>query len=137
MEAEPGSEDHDLDNLVNILMSKEELKETAEKSVGNKFSCHLCEYQAKNKITVKQHVEWEHNGVCYSCDHCNFKSKTNKNLRQHTRNMHGVNIFLCCDKCEYKSKYEGHLRAHKDFKHNGIYFSCKQCNYIGEELNRI
>ena len=60
----------DLDNLVNILMSNEELKED---EVGNKFSCHLCDYRAKNKMSVKQHVESKHEGICYSCDYCSPK----------------------------------------------------------------
>ncbi|KAJ8909346.1 hypothetical protein NQ315_003508 [Exocentrus adspersus] len=82
------------------------------------FKCHLCDYEAKQKVHLKRHnmaihkkpweIEW------FKCHLCDFKSKQKADLRRHTlihKDPSEIEWFEC-DSCNFKSKYKGSLKVH-------------------------
>ena len=37
------------------------------------LNCDQCEYKATEKLSLKEHAEWEHHGVSFACDQCGYK----------------------------------------------------------------
>ena len=69
----------------------EGLKETIKpnkKKLLKKLYCNLCDFKAKRKQHLKQHMDTEHKGVIRKCDHCEYETKHWDHLNRHVRAEH-------------------------------------------------
>ena len=107
------------------------------------FSCHLCDYQCKQKANLKQHKRNKHNIdiIWYKCDICDYQCKQSSALKKHKQYIHDIDVkWIKCDLCDYQCKENYPLKVHKQNKH-GIIFklpnivSCDICNYQCESTN--
>ena len=88
------------------------------------FKCGQCDYLAKRRDILKQHVKVQHE-VRYSCDQCDYKATQISALKRHVDTKH-AGIFYACDQCDYKATRRRDLQRHLDIKHEGICYSCDQ-----------
>ena len=68
------------------------LKEHVEyKHEGVKYKCNQCSdsYEYSSKAGLRKHTETVHKGVKYQCNHCNYQASERGNLHRHIRTQHG------------------------------------------------
>ena len=70
-------------------MTNKQISPYLHNPTGVYYSCDRCDYKAKRKFNLKQHVESMHEGIYYSCELCDYKAKRKFNLKQHMRVQHG------------------------------------------------
>jgi len=107
------------------------------------FSCHLCDYQCKQKGNLKQHKRNKHDIdiIWHKCDSCDYICKQSSALKKHKQYIHDIDVkWIKCDLCDYQCKEKYKLKVHNQNKH-GIIFklpnivSCDLCNYQCESTN--
>ena len=67
-----------------------------------KYQCHQCDYEAKHKYRLNEHIQSKHEGVRYPCDLCSFKSSSKSSLKLHV-------------KCHVESMHEGAVTSYFDW----------------------
>jgi len=108
----------------------------------DRVKCHYdgCDYSAKWKGGVNQHIRRVHEGVRFPCDQCDFVGLENRHLKYHIKKSHQVSQIFSCSLCDYKTTSdEKYLKIHVNSKHRGILFACDQCDYkapTNKELKR-
>jgi len=68
-----------------------EIKEETDNKATKKYYCKHCEYKAKNKKNLHQHVKSTHEGityVCLQCELCEYKTKKEDKLALSTLQYH-------------------------------------------------
>ena len=98
------------------------------------FSCHLCDYQCKQKANLKQHKRNKHNIdiIWYKCDICDYQCKQSSALKKHKQYIHDIDVkWIKCDLCDYQCKENYSLKVHKQNKHNidVKWYNCTLCGY--------
>ena len=95
---------------------------------GPSFSCTECEFQSKDRATLKDHRETMHEGKTYKCDQCGFEAIHKMSLRRHIRNQHINYVRRYCNLCDFSSRKQEYVTAHKRYVHEGIRIPCDQCD---------
>ena len=98
---------------------------TLHESMKLKHHCDQCDYQVKQKGTLKVHIQSIHEGISYPCDKCDFISNKKSSLKVHKRSHEGIKY--PCDQCEYQTPYPGSLKAHIEGIHKNIMMKCQLC----------
>ena len=66
---------------------------TTSKSKGGKHPCSKCDYKAKKRSQLKQHIKSIHEGIKYPCDQCNKNFSFPGDLRKHEKSIkHNLNV---------------------------------------------
>ena len=92
------------------------------------LSCTECEFQSKDRATLKDHRETMHEGKTYKCDQCGFEAIHKMSLRRHIRNLHINYVRRYCNLCDFSSRKQEIVTAHKRYVHEGITIPCDQCD---------
>ena len=95
-----------------------------------KIKCIECEYFAKTKRSLHNHIKIEHKGFTYDCNKCEFQTKYSVNLSRHIENEHERKVHNC-KQCQSTFKGSDSLRKHVREKHEGRKYPCTECDYLG------
>ena len=57
-------------------------------------------------------------------------------LLNHIKSVH-QGVKFSCNQCNYKARQKGHLLRHRKSMHEGVKFSCDQCNYDATKKNSL
>lgn len=98
--------------------------------------CPVCDFSAKSRGNLNQHVNSCHENIRYKCSQCSFITTTAINLKRHVRTVH-VSAQLRCDKCAYSASTSRRLKHHRQTRHEGVRFSCTHCTYSGTEATSL
>ena len=93
-----------------------------------RHTCYQCDYKAKDKTHLIQHLKFDHEGVYYSCYQCNYLAKDISQLIQHVNFIH-EGVPYPCQQCDYKAKDKTHLIHHLKLVHEVVCYSCYQCDF--------
>ena len=76
-----------------------------------------CDYKAKRKELIRNHLSSTHGGPKFHCPYesCNRIYSNSGNLRSHTKSYHS------CDKCPEKYEFNKDLRKHKKTLHPNLF----------------
>ena len=80
-------------------MNHKQLKE------GITYPCYICDYEARKKSNLIDHIKSKHEGVRYPCNQCDFQALYKTNLTAHIKSRH-ADIRYPCDQCDYQIKYK-------------------------------
>ena len=69
----------------------------------------------------------KHDGVRYPCTQCEHTAPTRGNLKTHIAIKHEGYF---CDQYNFVSTAAGFLQEHIQGTHEGVRFSCDQCNFV-------
>ena len=102
-----------------------------------KFNCHLCDYNAKLKGDLNQHVKEVHLKIRdHVCNLCNYKASRKSRLELHIKAVH--NCTHECDQCDYKAAQKITLTRHIESAHKKIRpFSCHLCDYKASRKDHL
>lgn len=106
---------------------------------GKSYECDTCGFTTPLKSKLAQHWKKNHEvnndePAAFFCQKCEYSCSRQDNLKAHVKRMHSD--VLVCPQCPpdendqrkaFKSPYE--LKTHVNFVHNGIGFSCDQCEF--------
>ena len=97
------------------------------------FKCALCEFTAKRKGGVLQHLRKHTHERPYSCSLCDFKGSQQNHLDEHFRKIHIEKRVLKCNKCDFETTLNVILKKHKQLEHSKLdkHMSADQ---LGERL---
>ena len=121
-----------------------------------RFECSVCHFMCKTTETLKNHIQVEHeNNPKLECDSCNKTFSTLKYLKMHKYHVHTRKIpckeckqifrtqsslnrhhkafhsdeIVHCEKCGIRSKNGIEAEKHRQANHNGIKYTCNQCDF--------
>ena len=99
---------------------------------GVLYDCNMCNYQAKQRNSVKYHKKQKHN-IDHECDFCKKEFELKADLDKHLDVDHqGENKFSCSE-CEFKSNHDRHMVRHHSLKHEGK--TMRNGNYVCADCN--
>ena len=100
------------------------------------FSCEHCQFSARRKHLMRDHVEKVHEGIIHPCQKCPFVAKTGDTLRTHMKTQHHIKIDMKeryqaekPNKCNQCSSRPTDLKSHMIKHAGGKPYNCNQCNY--------
>jgi len=110
------------DNRIMALVKEEK----NDNSVDLKYHCTSCNYRARRRDTLNQHIKSKHlsrDSPVYACDNCSYESNVIDNFKRHVSYGCRSKSVICpfCEKrCLTKEALRTHKRRHhKDtFKHS-------------------
>merc|ERR1712126_574246 len=90
--------------------SKSAISETCHLSTREsvKFSCNLCDYQAKHQSNLTHHIQSKHDGVKFPCNECEYQATKQGSLMQHFQSKHN-GVKFPCNLCQYQATTQGNL----------------------------
>ena len=99
--------------------------------------CELCDIKLKTKHQISNHKTRCKGGLLknFKCDECGFSCQAVSKhmgyvkMHQHKRSKH-EGLLYTCDECEYKSEYKPNLDQHKRYVHSAKLINCTQCEYL-------
>ena len=142
---------HNIDNLDTLNMSditkSVKTLNINQKKVDHQFKkedtffCEFCFEEFSRSVSLEKHKLVKHEGLGNDCDSCAFSSSTLKELLEHQSSKHSAkaeNIekdlkfkqAIECDICLQKFAYNQGLKRHKAFRHEGLGYSCDQCDHL-------
>ena len=74
-------------------------------------NCRQCDYQAKYRSHLQQHVKSIHEGVKHPCHKCDYKASEKGSLLRHIKSKH-IGVEYPCDQCHYKATHTDVLIHH-------------------------
>ena len=114
-----------------IIHSSEERDKRFKRFVPkNIFQCDVCDYKAKKKSALTDHLLSMHGGQMYKCDLCEkeFKWKTYVNAHKKSVHFKDDQPKFSCDLCPFESTEKKKLTRHKQSKHEGVKYPCSMCD---------
>ena len=81
--------------------------------------CEICNFAAKNRDELDQHVNAMHNKM-FACKECKFRATCSNILKEHVKDNHMIDTFqavFSCKSCEYTTIMENNLDEHMKYKH--------------------
>ena len=103
---------------------------------GMRYSCDQCDYKARQKGSLKTHIESVHGGVRYPCEKCNYQATKKINRKTHIESVHG-DVRYTCVHCNFKAKWKHHLKAHIESVHGDVRYTCDQCEYKATQIGSL
>ena len=94
-----------------------------------KFTCPICSFSCKSDDVLKRHNNFEHNGIGYPCSECHYKAKSATSLKDHLHHVHYKLKEFTCEHCPFKTTYRDNMKTHIQGQHEGVKYSCNQCDY--------
>ncbi len=100
--------------------------------LNNKFQCSVCEFRARSRGNLSQHMNSRHGKIRYKCGAagCPFVTTTRINLARHRRTLHD-GVRFNCDSCPYSASSRAKLNIHHRTAHEGLRFPCALCAFSG------
>ncbi len=100
--------------------------------LNNKFQCSVCEFRARSRGNLSQHMNSRHGKIRYKCGAagCPFVTTTRINLARHRRTLHD-GVRFNCDTCPYSASSRAKLNIHRRTAHEGLRFPCALCAFSG------
>ena len=103
-----------------------------------RYPCDQCEYQAKDKSSLKQHIQCVHlkEYENFECDfaQCSFKAEKNAFVYRHKMAVHELASYECTH-CQFKTTEKKIIFDHMKDKHQfilddlGGYYFCGLCDF--------
>ena len=104
------------------------------------FSCEHCQFLARRRHLMRDHVEKVHEGIIHPCQKCPFVAKTGETFRKHMKTQHHIKIVMKeryqaekpnkCNQCSYVCSRPTDLKSHM-IRHTGEeLYKCDQCNNV-------
>ena len=117
--------------------NKNNKQERVVRANGVKFSCNLCDKQFTQKISLKRHIQSEHEGIRYACNQCDYQATQKGSLKTHVQSLHEC-VKYACNQCDSQYKYPSDLTQHiKSQHHEGVKYTCNQCDKQCTTLNNL
>ena len=120
--------------------------------------CSICDYKARQKVSLDAHFMKHSEEKPFKCDICDFATTSQEYVHLHKKATHSIDKpYKCksceksfikeqylikhtrihtgerpykCDTCPYTAKLQNHLDTHKKYKHsNERPFQCQFCSY--------
>merc|ERR1712126_118007 len=96
------------------------------------FFCSDCDYEAKDKITIRRHVEVHLKIESNHCKECNATFSRLDTYAVHLRTKHDADektdLQICSElNCQYSTKRKDAMKRHIDVVHKKVRFKCTQC----------
>ena len=96
------------------------------------FSCKHCEYNAKSKVELQNHIKSFHPRF-FNCNVCDKTFNANYKLEEHLTGVHGMRKRFECTECESKFVLQLRLKKHLEGHTNKI--AIKTCHYYNNDKN--
>ena len=138
---ETATKDHDMEDLVVIEISRNELAcekcdfvaKSNEELIGhNKFihvDCHVCRKHCDTVMELNSHIEHVHNLKPFDCAWCKLSFPHHNKFEVHRREKHEVSHHYQCDKCPSKFQKREQMLNHI-MKEHVIKCIFKECGLI-------
>ena len=55
---------------------------------GERYPCEKCDYKARERGSLRQHIKPIHEGERYTCEKCDYKATQKGSLRQHIKSIY-------------------------------------------------
>ena len=108
-----GNKDHSKDDdKVKVELLVPRLKHENEEV--DKIKCIECEYFAKTKKSLNNHIKIEHKGLTFKCKECEFQTQFKINLSRH-KNIHEGTVHTC-NQCKSIFRCRDSLTRHIRYK---------------------
>ena len=96
--------------------------------------CDICGKQFKQAKSLKTHLA-SHAIRKHSCEQCDYKAKWKKNLYEHIRSMHKDSRAphapsLTCEMCGAQFRHHTSLNYHREKVHLDVTFPCDLCDQV-------
>ena len=125
-------EDSSIDMEAICPVKESVLKTMKQSHTFTRYACAKCDYMATKTSHLKRHIQVKHEDIYIACNICEYKAKCRAYLMRHmlTHDIHAVKKFSCPSQmCDYQTSEKGSLNAHIGSKHDGVKFSCNDCEY--------
>ena len=90
-----------------------------------KYKCNICDFAAKTKDTLNDHMKTHDGFRHFPCEHCGQVLKSARNLRNHK-----CKTVLNCDHCTKTFRSIGFLEKHVKAAHSNSLFKCDICDKV-------
>ena len=99
-----------------------------------RLECSDCDYVGRN---LKLHVINTHGERIHKCEKCDYVAKSKYRLKDHVDKVHTEKEMFACHICDYKTKYKCSLKPHIDNVHLQLNEKCPTCGkeFRRTELN--
>ena len=97
-----------------------------------RYVCAKCDYMATKTSHLKRHIQVKQEDIKINCNLCDYKAKCKAYLKRHmlTHDIHAIKKCSCDDEMfNYQTSEKGSLNAHIGSIHDGVKFSCNDCEY--------
>ena len=100
-------------------------------NLDNNYLCNQCDFKAKRKTRLNEHIESKHYGVRKDCSQCGKLFVSRTSLYNHIKSHHqDLTDYLCNhDQCNFKAKRKKKLRYHINSVHLGVNYPCNRCDF--------
>ena len=100
-----------------------------------KVKCTFCEKLYSSRERLGRHVRGHHLGMS-CCQICQKNLSCSLSLKNHMESFHAQDV-IQCGMCDFRTKSKVHATKHKAEKHNGIKYTCNECDYESEVLDEL
>ena len=91
-----------------------------------KVECNLCGKLFLGERSLKGHIYTIHTRKAISCIECPKNLSSMGSLKMHFKSFHQI---IKCNMCDFRSKDQPQAEKHNQEKHNGVKYTCNQCDY--------
>ena len=110
------------------ISNKNESKKGKIKDTKNiEYKCDKCSFSSKKPRFLTIHMRRRHGDASYNCLNCEEHFPDLRNLKQH---IHAKHMGIFCHLCRCQPSTEKELQEHNSETHDGITFSCTECNFV-------
>jgi len=81
------------------------------------YFCDQCNYETRQRGTLKQHYQAQHLGIKHKCEHCEYKASQKSALKNHIKSVH-LGTKYDCNICDFKAAWKHDLKKHIHDNHN-------------------
>ena len=81
------------------------------------YFCDQCNYETRQRGTLKQHYQAQHLGIKHKCEHCEYKASQKSALKNHSKSVH-LGTKYDCNICDFQAAWKHDLKKHIHDNHN-------------------